>query len=408
MTQERTVSSTVFSTYVISAAVTIVTVGILRFDIAPHVVAQVDRKPTSAATQVWPTHEQIALGYVGSFGPPLQLPDTQLSEQAVETQTPSLVLDRPVLDEATVQWSQLLPSPQLVVYRTSSVPNLEDLGKMKVGITNELETIQLSSNKQASLQSTQGMVFATIPRGEVITVTPNTDNYTVSTSQGTFSMAGVRFIPRVGGLVTLENYENRPSWNTELNDNTFRGRIVVARGTDDSTWVVNVLRLGQYVRGIAEASNSSPVEYQKALSVAARTYAVYNMLHPTKHAGEPYILDNTSNDQVYRGYNLELRADIWAESARSTSKQVLTYADEVIIAPYFSQSDGRTRAWSEVWSGEYPWAVSVEDPGCEGLELQGHGVGMSGKGGIYFAAAGLTYDQILSYYYTGVTLETLN
>lgn len=401
MTQERTVSSTIFSAYLISAAVTIVTVGILRFAIAPNGVVQAAAEQPQMAQNV---REQMQLGYVGQFGLPADLPEAQIAE----TQTQYLVLDRPVRDEATEQWSQLLPSLQLVSYQISSVPNLSELGKMRVGITNELETVQLSSNKQARVESTEGVILATIPEGEIITVTPNADTYTISTSQGEFLAVGVRFIPHTGGLVTVENYENRPGWNTELNDNTFRGRVVVTRGSDNSTWVVNVLRLGQYVRGIAEASDSSPVEYQKALSVAARTYAVYNMLHPTKHAGEPYILDNTANDQVYRGYKLEARAETWASSARSTSRQVLSYDGEVIIAPYFSQSDGRTRSWSEVWGGDYPWAISVDDPGCAGLELQGHGVGMSGKGGVYFAGEGYTFDQILAYYYTGTALETLN
>ncbi|MEK7539780.1 MAG: SpoIID/LytB domain-containing protein [Patescibacteria group bacterium] len=405
MNQERTVSPTVFSAYMISALVTMSTVAILRFVVAPHAQAAAAWSAESAdGTEVESPGavnvlEQIQLGYVGEYGPPLRLPSVEVAETA----TPYLV----VRDEATEQWSQLLPSLQLVAYRSSSVPNLDDLGQMRVGITNELETVQLSSNKQAQVESTQGVLLATVPKGEVITITPSTNTYTVSTSQGVFSMGGVRFIPRTGGVVTVENYEDRPGWNTDLNDNVFRGRVLVARGTDNTTWVVNVLRLGPYVRGIAEASNSSPVEYQKALSVAARTYAVYNMLHPTKHEGEPYILDNTSGDQVYRGYNLEQRAEIWAASARSTSKQVLMYDDEVIVAPYFSQSDGRTRSWSEVWGGEYPWAVSVSDPGCEGLELQGHGVGMSGKGGVYFAEEGQMYEEILTYYYTGVRLETL-
>lgn len=406
MTQERTVSSTVFSAYMISAVITIGTVALLRFAVAPHAQAAATWGETPMEVEYTVAEnvlEQIDLGYVGEFGPPLEIPNVEVAD----AQTQFLVLDRPVIDEATVQWSQLLPSLQLVSYRSSSVPNLNDLGKMRVGITNELASVELSSNKQARVESTEGVVLATVPKGEVVIITPSDGLYTVSTSQGIFSTEGVRFIPKIGGLVTVENYENRPAWNTELNDNTFRGRVVVARGTDDSTWVVNVLRLGHYVRGIAEASNSSPVEYQKALSVAARTYAVYNILHPTKHAEEPYILDNTSNDQVYRGYNLEQRAEIWSDSARSTSKQVLTYEGEVIIAPYFSQSDGRTRSWSEVWGGSYPWAVSVDDPGCAGLEMSGHGVGMSGTGGVYFAELGQTYDQILSHYYTGVTLETL-
>jgi peptidoglycan hydrolase-like amidase len=75
------------------------------------------------------------------------------------------------------------------------------------------------------------------------------------------------------------------------------------------------------------------------------------------------------------------------------------------VTPYFSSSDGRTRSWSEVWNGDYPWLVSVPDPCCTTHTLLGHGVGMSGDGAVYFADNGWGYKKILKYYYTGVEVE---
>lgn len=415
MTKSRNVSQNLVSAYVISASVIIVTVALLRFVVAPQAEAAFAGKsqpvPPSPIQQVHTKSVQaeIELGYLGRFGAPLELPTTRLEQAELDQPSePHFVVNRPVQDEWTAQWSQLLPSLELVDYRFSSVSTVTELGRMRVGITNELETIQLKGNKHVTIKDGSGTTITEVPKTEIITITPSTDTYTISASTGTFTADEVRFIPTQGGVVTVVNYENIPSWNTELNDNRFRDRIIIARGTDDTTWVVNALSLGAYVRGIAEASNSAPVEYQKAQAVAARTYAVYNMLHQTKHADEPYYLDNTSNDQVYKGYELEQRAEDWAQAARETARQVLTYEDEVIVAPYFSQSDGRTRSWEEVWGGEgYPWAVSVDDPGCEGLDLEGHGVGMSGTGAVYLAERGQVYTEILTHYYTGVDLVTL-
>lgn len=408
MTNSRHTSTSLTFAYLLSALVTISTVVVLRFIVAPHAQAIREWSPVEsqkARPSTLSVQAEIRASHVGWFGRPLDLP---YAVSFVNSRVQEIDIGkRSVEADWEVDWSHLLPSLQLVDARLSSLPTIQDLGLMRVGITNELKTIQLSSNKLTDIKNEDGQLLVTVPHKEVVTVSIDADAYSVTTSTGTYSAQTVKFVPRNGGLVTIENYENRPDWNIDLNDNRFRGRILISRGSDNSTWVVNALRLGAYVRGVAEASNSSPVEYQKALAIAARTYAVYNMLHPTKHAGQPYVLDNTENDQVYRGYNLEQRADIWASSARSTSRQVLVYEDEVIIAPYFSQSDGRTRAWSEVWSGDYPWAVSVDDPGCEGLELKGHGVGMSGKGGVYFADLGYTFNQILTHYYSGVVLQTL-
>jgi peptidoglycan hydrolase-like amidase len=113
-------------------------------------------------------------------------------------------------------------------------------------------------------------------------------------------------------------------------------------------------------------------------------------------------------DQVYRGYNFELRASKVAEAVEATRGQVVAYQNVPVITPYFSHSDGRTRSWEEVWAGDpKPWLVSVPDPACAGMDLFGHGVGMSALGAIAMANDGQTAADILSYYYQGTGLVTL-
>jgi peptidoglycan hydrolase-like amidase len=86
----------------------------------------------------------------------------------------------------------------------------------------------------------------------------------------------------------------------------------------------------------------------------------------------------------------------------------VTYNGEVVVTPYFSQSDGRTRAWEEVWWGTgKAWLVSRPDPNCTGLNLFGHGVGLSARGARGMALSGSTYEQILKHYYTGVEIKNL-
>jgi peptidoglycan hydrolase-like amidase len=205
--------------------------------------------------------------------------------------------------------------------------------------------------------------------------------------------------------VEVITFENRPAWNTELNDNRFFGSVEVVYSTPSGKpLLVNEIGIERYIRGIAEVSNTSPEAYLKALLTAARTYALYNITHPTKHAPEPYILSATDGDQIYRGANFSKRSPNVVAAQKATRRQVVLYDGEPIIAAYFSRSDGRTRSWSEVWGGSYPWAVSVDDPCCDGETLWGHGVGLSGTGARYFADLGWGWKKILTYYYTGVTI----
>lgn len=233
--------------------------------------------------------------------------------------------------------------------------------------------------------------------------------YTVTCTSGTFTTTEpVQVTPKkLRKRVQALTYENRPLWDPTINDNIFYGSLEVVYSTQSSALLlVNQIPLEKYVRGIAEAGNDNDADYLEALMTAARTYAWYNIQHPTKHAGEPYILDATAGDQVYRGAGFSDRAPNIVAAQIATKRQTITYEGETIVAPFFSHSDGRTRAWSEVWSGDYAWAQSVADPCCTGYtELSGHGVGLSAEGARYFADQGWDWQTILKYYYTGVEIE---
>jgi peptidoglycan hydrolase-like amidase len=97
-------------------------------------------------------------------------------------------------------------------------------------------------------------------------------------------------------------------------------------------------------------------------------------------------------------------------AVKATTEKVVTYNGKIAVTPYFSQSDGRTRSWEEVWGNgaNYPWCKSVADPYNEGKSLLGHGVGMSASGARNFAdKEGKSYDWILKYYYTGIDITNM-
>jgi peptidoglycan hydrolase-like amidase len=201
-------------------------------------------------------------------------------------------------------------------------------------------------------------------------------------------------------------------WNPAVNENTFRGSIEIRNSEETGkTWAINVLPLEHYLRGIAETSSESPVEFLKVMSVSARTYAYYHYQRQTKHADEHYYVDS-QYDQVYRGYALEKRHPSLTEAVSGTTGQVVTYTDpatgdtKIAITPYFSWSDGRTRSWSEVWGGDVPWAKGVPVPHDQGKELYGHGVGLSARGGLLMVVEdGKTYQEVLHYFFQGIQIQ---
>lgn len=208
-------------------------------------------------------------------------------------------------------------------------------------------------------------------------------------------------------IFEITSYTHRPGWSSSINDNTFRAGLEVRyAGATDKLWVINELTLEQYLKGLAETSNNSPYEYQKALIIAARTYALYHINRSTKYASEQFTIRATDADQVYRGYGAEQRLPNVSRAGAETRGAIVTHNGDLAITPYYSQSDGRTRNWEEVWGGgPKPWLVGKPDPCCTGLKMLGHGVGMSARGALLMAIEGKGYEEILKYYYTGIEIR---
>lgn len=224
----------------------------------------------------------------------------------------------------------------------------------------------------------------------------------------------VRFTA-TGGIVQVSSYHDIPGWNPSLDDNRFRGTIEVRYSPASSAlWVVNELPLEDYLKGIAETGSGSPAEFLKTMTVAARSYAVWHLDRNGKYgAPEIFHLKNSRNgngdDQQYKGYGLEARFPELVSAVNGTTGQVVTYGGAVALTPYFSNSDGRTRSAQEAWGIDYwPWLQSVPDPDCNGMALNGHGVGLSGAGALAGAGRGDSYQNILRYYYTGTAVQSVN
>lgn len=191
----------------------------------------------------------------------------------------------------------------------------------------------------------------------------------------------------------------------------YRGTVTCIT-IDGKPAVINTLPLEEYLLGLAEEPDTEPYEKQRAFAIAARTYAAWYMQEKNrKFPNMPYDgNDSPASFQKYNGRSFEKANPRWLDAVASTSNQVLTYKGELIKPPYFSSNDGRTRSPIEAGWNNFPFAQiysSKADPWCEGMELRGHGVGMSGCGAEAQAKDGKTGEEILQYYYPGTALTHL-
>lgn len=171
-------------------------------------------------------------------------------------------------------------------------------------------------------------------------------------------------------------------------------RLLLPDGT------VKRILLEDYLRGVVAAALSpdAPLEAQKALAVAARTFAA----HTHRHTDRDADVCTTRHCQAW-SERANPRA---ARAVIETRGIVAAFDGEWIQAFYFEHCDGKTRGAQGVLMDAPAYLQSVSCP-CGFASLKGHGFGMCLRGMVAMARGGDPYDFILKHYYTGITLERL-
>lgn len=207
---------------------------------------------------------------------------------------------------------------------------------------------------------------------------------------------------------------------------SFRGSIKIRyNNTHKRIWAINILPLETYIWGIGEITATGPEEYNKLMTTAFRTYGYWKLINSTAFAVEGFTVVDTPANQIYRGYEWEKRYPRIREAAEATRGQTVTYDGKVILLPFSSWSDGKTRHYLDGhWSGScntspsenvssiFPYLIGVDDswgkhPSLETCALAGggnHMVGISANGALNLADdEDWGWSRILSHYITDIT-----
>jgi stage II sporulation protein D len=165
------------------------------------------------------------------------------------------------------------------------------------------------------------------------------------------TVAGQRL--RVPGPLILRPGKKAP---LALDGRLYRGKLEVAaeRGV---LRVVNHAPLESYLQGVVanEMPHTWPLEALKAQAVAARTYALANLVK-----GKPYDLYSDVRSQVYAGVAGEQPRT--TEAVVSTAGEVVLYDGRPATTYYFSTSGGKTASAADVFGFAVPYLVSKPDP----------------------------------------------
>ena len=222
-----------------------------------------------------------------------------------------------------------------------------------------------------------------------------------------------------GGLVHIDNYSRlsyaKIPWNTFSGSLTFGQESVKNLSTGKyakQTAIVNTLSFMHYLRGIAETNDSEYPEKIKVMQLISKGYALFYINGKNKHPAIPQwatynAIDDPNSFQKYVGAGLEKTLTKVYTQFETTKNQIITYKWNLPILPYFSCSAGFT------WSGkekrgrtDTPYLVSRIDPvSC--TKFDWHGVWLSGKWAQYLAMQWRTAEEILKYYYPGITINTI-
>ena len=130
---------------------------------------------------------------------------------------------------------------------------------------------------------------------------------------------------------------------------------------DGSLRVVVAMDIEEYLYGVVayEMSEGFPLEALKAQAVAARTYA---MQRKARNASQDYDIVDTTNDQVFKGFDARYQRPIQAvdETRGIVGRHGNRYADCV----YSASNGGQTALATDVWgnSGDYSYLDMRDDP----------------------------------------------
>ncbi len=178
------------------------------------------------------------------------------------------------------------------------------------------------------------------------------------------------------------------------------------------TGQIDTFNFETYVKYVVncEMPRTWAAEALKAQGVAARSYGWYYILNNYRLRSNKWDITDWTGDQCIRPENFpEVNTAVdatWGQYIwHNNWDDGAPPLDSPIIAMYSARNGDPTRTRDDLPS-RFPYLQAVNDPVCFGDTRYGHGWGLSQVGALRWASwHGWNYQQILTHYYTDVTVE---
>lgn len=140
----------------------------------------------------------------------------------------------------------------------------------------------------------------------------------------------------------------------------YRGDVLFL-GRAGGCWLVNQLPVEEYLYGVvpSEMPSSWPGEALKAQAVAARTYAIKQIMSGNA-ASRGFDVWPDERSQVYLGMRVENPAT--GAAVDGTRGQILTFKGQAIDALFHSSSGGYTENSEDMWQNQVAYLRGKPDP----------------------------------------------
>lgn len=163
---------------------------------------------------------------------------------------------------------------------------------------------------------------------------------------------------------------------------------------------IKEIELEDYIKCVvASEVGNTAIEACKAQAIASRSFAVSRGVLEGK-----VISDDASKAQAFRADRTNY-ANCNA-AVEATKGQILKYGGKCAQTYFCHSNGGRTYSSEEVWGGKRNYLVARKDTWTT-EKKKGHGVGMSQVGAIAAAKQGVSFRDILSFYYPKTTLSEI-
>ena len=250
----------------------------------------------------------------------------------------------------------LVPIALVIAFWVAPVQAASLEQTIRVGILSNQEHVLISSDTNfAMLNGETGQWIAHLDAGEKATIT---------VEEGSITINGKKTKDVTSNIIkvidfSLLTFKDNDGHYFEVNKKQYRGNIDIhlTHGKTGLT-IVNTLPIEQYLDGViaSEMPSSWHLEALKAQTVAARTYALYNL---NKHQGDDYDVCATTDCQVYGGLGSE--SPQVSKAVDETAGQVIMNQGKVIPAYFHSSSGGYTENSENVWGTYQPYLRGTID-----------------------------------------------